>query len=84
MFPADLVTFTGEMLNEKLRFLCSDSRRFNREVSFNWHSNINWHLVLSSCKTHNYLDYPFSGLLKKTSQIMSEWSMPTEGYFQVP
>ena len=23
MFPADLVTFTEEMLNEKLHFLCS-------------------------------------------------------------
>ena len=27
MFPADLVTFTGEIFKEKLHFLCSEKRK---------------------------------------------------------
>ena len=33
-FPADLVTFTEEILNEKLHFLCSAVKVFLKFVSY--------------------------------------------------
>ena len=35
-FPADLVSFTEEIRNEKLHFLCSDTLFFSKRFFFNW------------------------------------------------
>ena len=40
-FPADLVSFTEEMLNEKLHLLCSDScKSISRSVPYTTHKSL--------------------------------------------
>ena len=40
-FPADLVTFTGEILNGKLHFLCSD--KYATRIMYIWISQVIYH-----------------------------------------
>ena len=39
-FPADLVTFTGEILNGKLHFLCSANENGINKAQSSWQSKI--------------------------------------------